>query len=287
MHIRKETEPHILHPVTEEYELNQEEIEKMETGRQIIETALNHGADLAGIASVNELKRSASHLIYPRMEDYRGVGTVQKEEALPADQLFNWPGTAKSALVIGISHPKDRPELDWWDGKGTPGNRALMGIIKKAAPDIENRFSVTTHKLHYYVEKGGVFLKDAATLAGLGTIGKGNMLVTPEFGPRVRLRALFLDAELEPTGPVDFDPCKDCKEYCRKVCPEHAMDEPASAFRSMDADFELPARDGSYDRELCNTRMEKDISESRQNGSDGQAPVKYCRKCEFVCPVGS
>lgn len=258
----------------------------METGKQIIEIALNHGADLAGIASVNALKTSASHRIYPRMEDYRGVGTVQKEEALPADQLFNWPETAKSALVIALSHPEDSPELDWWDGKGTPGNRMLMGIIKKVAPEIETRLSLTPHKLHYYVEKGGVFLKDAAVLAGLGTLGRGNMLVTPQFGPRVRLRALFLDAELEPTGPVEFEPCKDCKEYCRKVCPEHAMDEPAPAFRSMDADFELPARDGSYDRGLCNTRMEKDIDESRRDQSEDPARVKYCRKCEFVCPAG-
>ena len=258
----------------------------METGKQIIEIALEHGADLAGIASVKELKASASHLIYPRMEDYHGVGTVRKEEALPVDQLFNWPQTAKSALVIAVSHPEDRPELDWWDGKGTPGNRILMGIIKKVAPEIEDSLSVTCHKLHYYVEKGGVFLKDAAALAGLGTIGKGNMLVTPEYGPRVRLRALFLDTELEPTGPVDFDPCEDCKLYCRKVCPEHAMDEPAPAFESMDADFELPAPDGSYDRGLCNTRMEKDISESTPDEPDGDARVKYCRKCEFVCPAG-
>jgi epoxyqueuosine reductase len=134
------------------------------------------------------------------------------------------------------------------------------------------------------VEKGGVFLKDAAVLAGLGCIGKNNMLVTPAHGPRIRLRALFLDARLDSTGPVEFDPCADCKVYCRRVCPEKAMDEKAAVFASLDPATALPGRDGAYDRERCNVRMEKDIAAS--NAAGEQEPIKYCRKCEFVCPVG-
>jgi epoxyqueuosine reductase len=142
---------------------------------------------------------------------------------------------------------------------------------------------MATHGLHYYVEKGGVFLKDAAVLAGLGCIGKNNMLVTPAYGPRIRLRALFLGAKLDSTGPVPFDPCADCKVYCRRVCPEKAMDEKAAVFGSFDPAAALPGRDGAYDRERCNVRMEKDIAKST---AAGQEPIKYCRRCEFACPVG-
>ena len=122
-------------------------------------------------------------------------------------------------------------------------------------------------------------------LAGLGCIGKNNLLVTRQYGPRVRLRALFLNAEIQPTGPIRFDPCADCKVYCRKVCPENAMDKKALSSEPMANSPDLPARDGAYDREVCNIRMEKDISESKKN-ADTHAPIKYCRKCEFVCPVG-
>lgn len=257
----------------------------MEIGKQIIKVALKNGATLAGIASVKELKTSASHRIYTQLGNYSGVGTVKDPDTLKADQLFNWPETAKSILVIGLSHPRSLQKLDWWDGKGTPGNRLLIDIMKHIRQQIEKNLKINTHKLHYYVEKGGVFLKDAAVLAGLGCIGKNNMLVTRDYGPRVRLRSLFLDAEIQPTGPVSFDPCADCKVYCRRVCPEKAMDEKVKSFESIADSLDLPARDGVYDRKLCNVRMEKDIDESKINAGE-QVPIKYCRKCEFACPAG-
>jgi epoxyqueuosine reductase len=63
------------------------------------------------------------------------------------------------------------------------------------------------------------------------------------------------------------------------------MVEKVLAFESIEDSLDLPARDGTYDRELCNVRMEKDISESKKN-TGTYAPIKYCRKCEFACPIG-
>ncbi|MBT8374599.1 MAG: epoxyqueuosine reductase [Deltaproteobacteria bacterium] len=258
----------------------------MGIGKEIIATAIESGANIAGIASMDALKSSSSHLIYTKMGNYEGIGTIRHDDPFRNKQLFNWPDSVRSVLVIGLSHPKDKPELDWWDGRGTPGNRQLIEIVKLIRRQIENKLKVNTHKLHYYVEKGGVFLKDAAVLAGLGCIGKNNMLVTPSYGPRVRLRALFIDVEIAPTGPVVFNPCADCKIYCRKVCPENAMNMKVPLFESINSSLDLPARDGAYNREICNIRMEKDVAESRKMSAGEQSPVKYCRKCEFICPVG-
>jgi epoxyqueuosine reductase len=269
-----------------EAENNIRSLSFMDIGKQVIEIALKNGATLAGIANVKALKTSPSHVIYNQMGDYSGVGTVGGNDTLPKDRLFNWPDSAKSVLVIGLSHPKNRPELDWWDGKGTPGNRLLIDLIQKIQTQIEENLNIGTQKLHYYVERGGVFLKDAAVLAGLGCIGKNNMLVTPEYGPRIRLRALFLNVDLDPTGPVEFDPCADCKVLCRKVCPEKAMDTETYRLESFRDLSNLPARDGTYNRAICNIRMEKDVSESKKSGSGEPEPIRYCRKCEIVCPAG-
>lgn len=246
---------------------------------------MGNGATLAGIASMESVRASASHTIYNKMGDYAGIGTVQDD--IHRDiRLFDWPDAARSVLVIGLSHPEDNPELDWWDGRGTPGNRILIDIINRTSRKIESELNVRTRKLHYYVEKGGIFLKDAAVLAGLGCIGKNNMLITPSCGPRIRLRALFIDAEILPTGPIDFDPCAACKVFCRSVCPENAMAEKAPVFKSIEFSENLPARDGAYSRKLCNIRMEKDVIESSQKGYGDQPGIKYCRKCEFICPAG-
>ncbi len=258
----------------------------MEIGKKIIAAATDSGASIAGIASMEELKSSSSHMIYTKMGIYEGIGTVRHDDPSANKQLFNWPDSAKSLLVIGLFHPEDRPELDWWDGRGTPGNRQLIEIIELTRQKIESNLKIDTTRLHYYVEKGGVFLKDAAVLAGLGCLGKNNMVLTPIYGPRIRLRALILDADIAPTGPVAFDPCKDCKMYCRKVCPEKAMSKKVPLFETINHSLELPARDGAYNRETCNIRMEKDVSESRSKIGGKQSPIRYCRKCEFVCPVG-
>lgn len=258
----------------------------MEIAKQIVGIAVKNGASLAGIADMKAIKSSPSHLIYTKLGRYEGKATVKSDHYLPDSQLFNWPDSAKSALVIGLSHSESHPELDWWGKGGTPGNRLLIDIMNQTQQQVENELKINTVKLHYYVEQGGVFLKDAAVLSGLGCIGKNNLLVTPEYGPRIRLRALLLKAEIEPTGPVKFDPCSGCKEYCRRVCPEKAMEKKAPLFDSIDCPEALPSRDGTYNREICNVRMDKDIFASTNNNSKKHNPVKYCRKCELICPVG-
>ena len=108
----------------------------MEISKRITKIALDNGATIAGIADMQAVKNSASHKIYTKMGDYTGVGTVKDNVSLNK-KLFCWPDTIKSVLVIGLFHPQNKPELDWWDGKGTPGNRILIDIIKKTSQQIK------------------------------------------------------------------------------------------------------------------------------------------------------
>ena len=97
-------------------------------------------------------------------------------------------------------------------------------------------FEIAAQPLPYHVEKGGIFLKDAAMLAGLGIIGANNLLITPQFGPRVRLRALFLDCELAaPTGPLNFSPCDGCNQPCWEACPQQAFVSGTAIFSGIAA----------------------------------------------------
>ena len=279
---------------------------------RIVEKARSLGASVVGVADVGPLKASPSHRISPKI----GMGLQTRWRDAPDDvgpAEVDWPADAVSAVVIGVSHPADQPELDWYDGKGTPGNRALIRIVKELSGWLADDFSMTTHRPPYFIESGGVFMKDAAVLAGLGGVGRNNLVVTPEYGPRVRWRVLLLDHAAKTTGPVEYDPCDGCDEPCRRACPVGAFDETAYDATAL-GQSQLPGADGTYDRITCNTKMAQDVEdaagalatseEDRKDlastmnvfeeavmalpSADGEARygVKYCRRCELSCPVG-
>jgi epoxyqueuosine reductase len=189
--------------------------------------------------------------------------------------------------VIAVNHPASKPEMDWWYGeKNPPGNKLLIQIAKKLADYVRRTYpQINVYLKPYHVEKGGVYLKDAAVVAGLGCIGKNNLLVTPKFGPQVRLRAIGLSANLPSTGAIDYDPCISCQAPCIKACPQNAFDHKLYSEKSNNVHF-LPARDGNYSRKQCAMEMELNESAGEQHLGDEATLIKYCRKCEFSCLAG-
>ena len=248
---------------------NDNNIEKI-----IIQKAKDLGASLAGIARIEDLKASKSYELYEMRPLYGAY-----EPDLDMDyqfEGFKWQEEHKSVLVWALEHPASEPVLDWWSMKVpgfTPGNRIMRSQSKQLRTWLDEELGINAFSLPYQIEFGGAFLKDSAALAGLGIIGKHNLLVTPDFGTRVRLRGIFMEVELEPTGPIDFDPCADCDMPCHRACPR-------AAFQS-----------GSFDRTLC--KLENDardadlyILDGSIMGIDEPSEVtKPCRFCELACPV--
>lgn len=65
-------------------------------------------------------------------------------------------------------------------------------------------------------------LKRAAVEAGLGLLGKNNVVVTRRYGPRVRFGAVFVDAEWPADGKLLDYFCSSCT-LCWKACPTKAL----------------------------------------------------------------
>ena len=285
-------------------------VSRSELTEKIVDKAKSLGAAIAGVARVESLKTSPSHRIYPEIGMNLNVHWQDAKDEAKPDGVA-WPADAVSVVVIGVEHNAKKRELDWWDGKGTPGNRILIRINNKLSEWIENTFPVKTYKLPYFVSKGGIFLKDAAVLAGFGCIGKNNLVITPGYGPRIRFRALLLDREAEATGPLEFNPCEGCKQHCRKACPVKAFQNTVYPADGLGQSI-LPGINGTYDRVTCNMKMEKDIEEAvaaiparheehqevlqaidefeesvklkPQGDKRPDYYVKYCRECELSCP---
>lgn len=256
----------------------------------ILEKAKQLGVDLAGFADVEDLKEGPSFAFAPKLQSLdKVVGTLESEMELNPGEV-KWPEVVKSVLVIAMEHPEDKPELDWWYGQRSPsGNKLLINAVKALCDWIPANFDIDVFHFPYFIEQGGIYLKDAAVLAGLGCIGRNNMLVTPEFGPRVRLRAMALNIPIPSTGPSEFDPCAQCDDFCRKACPQHAFDESVYSPES-DNQAILPGRDGNYSRSTCHIQLKKNTEEAKEYILEGSSKpiriLKFCRDCEWSCPVG-
>ncbi len=71
-----------------------------------------------------------------------------------------------------------------------------------------------------------------AVMAGLGELSRQNRVITPEFGPMVRIFKMITDLPVEPDKPIDagiMEFCRQCKK-CAEACPASALsldDEPS------------------------------------------------------------
>jgi epoxyqueuosine reductase len=105
--------------------------------------------------------------------------------------------------------------------------------------------------------------RHAAHLAGLGTFGVNNVLLTKKFGPRVRFGTVFTSAELPPDPLMEEDLCTRCMR-CVRMCPARALDE-----------RDYP--EGLTDKSAC-------TAYSAELARRGVSPCGICIK---VCPVGA
>jgi epoxyqueuosine reductase len=212
----------------------------------IVDQGLELGATAAGIAS-------------------RPTGDT------PRGALVTWPRGAEALVVLTLAHPEDEPDLDYWGVRGsTIGNRRQKRMLDDLAAWLRAEHGIDAQPLPYQIEQGGTFLKDAAALAGLGVVGVNNLLITPDHGPRVRLRALAVATPLATTEPRDFAPCAECARPCLAACPQDAFES------------------GKYDRRRCQRQMTLDEAARAVRSCNGspRSVIAYCRACELGCVVG-
>lgn len=77
-------------------------------------------------------------------------------------------------------------------------------------------------------QRGHISHKRLAVAAGIGWLGRNNLLVTPEHGAAVRLVSILTDLELEAGSILESD-CGDCRA-CIPVCPAGAIRDSAEKF---------------------------------------------------------
>jgi len=188
-----------------------------------------HNIRLWGIASLEEAIDEAA--------EYRCIAF-----GLPYDRL------AVEAL------PDDRL-IDCSKRELSEKSKAVYAAIRKERPEIHFESYDDVDRMFGLREKG-VSQKVLGHLAGLGWIGKSSLLVSPQFGPRIRLGTIFTKNPLKATGSPFQGDCGNCT-MCAEICPSGAIDEKG------------------YDVAKC----------SRVVTDDGKYKT-FCGLCMRVCPQG-
>ena len=191
--------------------------------------------------------------------------------AVPAARLVDCPSAVADGsrgseadrgtyIVLGLYHDPEDPDLDLWEpGRGTPGDRLLARIGRDLARFLQEEYGIQTRVIPYRLQDGGIYLKDAACMAGIGRMGRNNLVLVPGYGPRVRFRAVWTDLEAPDRDLPEGDlPCAGCEAPCTRACP-------------MGAFFT-----GRYSRDRCMARMDADKTA-------GRGRIVHCRACELAC----
>jgi epoxyqueuosine reductase QueG len=114
--------------------------------------------------------------------------------------------------------------------------------------------------------------KAVARMAGVGWQGKNLLLVTREYGSRVRLVTVLTDAPLAVDGPVK-NRCGSCTA-CRDACP-------SGAIRGVGTRDRYASREEALVFERCRDRL------TLENAKLPDVGVPICGVCIRVCPFGT
>ncbi len=114
--------------------------------------------------------------------------------------------------------------------------------------------------------------------AGLGELGRNGILITPKFGPRVRLNKIFTDLPLAPDKPVEFG----VWDFCNKcgLCAEHCPGQAISYGEPTNEIHDFSNREGLFRWPLNSVKCFKFWS------VNGTACANCIRVCPFNKPSG-
>lgn len=189
------------------------------------------------------------------------------------DGLPHWVG---SVVVLGLYTPDDAYDFNTYveiAGRRRWHKFAYEALVARAALlalDLNAR-GIRAEPLTFVDSARLVNLREAAVQAGLGTRGLNGLVVTREFGPRVRFGAVFVEPQLPPDAPIPDYYCASCT-ICISRCPTGALTP------------------WGFDRSLCVAEFdpspEMRAKQKRETKQITPFTRLQCNLCVSSCPIG-
>lgn len=195
-----------------------------EATQAVKHACLFYGASLAGVAELNPLWIYSDHFSPKRDQRDRSIPVLSEEDRFEKTEEA-WYIPRSMNRVISLAFEEDYDAI-----ANSPGR-----LASAATGNGYSRMAVTATTISEFIRMLGYRALPAgngvglsipiAVDAGLGEIGRNGLLVTPKFGPRVRLAKVITDMPLSPDFPISFgvrEFCEACM-LCAKECPSGAI----------------------------------------------------------------
>jgi epoxyqueuosine reductase QueG len=224
---------------------------------ELVATLKNWGATIVRVADTSRLK---------------GIETE------PADLLDKFPRAL--SIAVGLSNGimdeiKDRP-TPLYSSHYSRVNALLDDLAVRATNILQQSGAQAIPipaSLVLDSQKWTSFIshKAVAIAAGVGWQGKSLLVVSPDFGPRLRLITVLTDAELEVDLPLknSCGTCNECKDHC-----------PAGAILGNNTMSHYAKRSDAVDLDRCVHQI-RDVF-----GEIANTVPLICGVCIAVCPWG-
>lgn len=184
----------------------------------------------------------------------------------------------QSALVFAVPYGEQLTVKNYTEERFERGIQDAKRLLEEILIQIEEILS--EHTVKYYIppvsqsneeELVAPFsFKYAAVNAGLGWIGKNDVVITQKYGPRVRLSAILIDSQFAYGQKIIKSKCPDSCKKCVEICPYNALHDVKWNIDKL--------RNEIIDYKLCNQKRSLYIEKHGRKNA--------CGLCMAACPIG-
>lgn len=248
--------------------------------------------------------------------DLVGIGSAEGLLlARPPRPAVSLMPTAKSVIVMAVAHSLGAvfaPDIKLWTRNKMQTSRLLDQVAERIGRFLEREGFLalpvsadkpveihrldprTGEKLSHTKTIGHLSLKHAAVGAGLGRMGRSNLLLTERFGPHQRLCGIITEAPLESDAAQVPELCPPGCRRCEAACPVGALKngnyavDPCFNYWAYGFERVPPKKIGewpAYIKMLRGHLRRRDLL--IEMGQTMITDVDNCIECMKACPVGT
>lgn len=216
--------------------------------------ARESGADLVGIADLRPFKAEPCGLHFEQFANAVSIAIHLDDRIVDSIDGAPTPDYARHYRTVNARLDAITAQLvTWINDRGF----AALAIAASQTVDEINHLGSISHKA-------------VARVAGIGWQGKSLLIVSPQFGPRIRLSTVLTQMPLDADTPLK-NRCGRCME-CTKACP-------ASAIKNVSTKDRYQTRDEALHFGRC-------VEQTLHFKAQPEIAAQVCGVCVKVCPFG-